>query len=74
MGTLAPVGGLPSSGGDGDKPPRKSNKGTKHKPNYKRDRKGCKTCRRLRIKCDGALPICNNCHRRDRHCEGYDTR
>ncbi|KAI3615160.1 c6 zinc finger protein [Moniliophthora roreri] len=35
---------------------------------HTRSRNGCLTCRKRRIKCDEAAPICNNCHRRELVC------
>ncbi|OGE48831.1 hypothetical protein PENARI_c025G12080 [Penicillium arizonense] len=32
---------------------------------------GCALCRERRIKCDEAVPGCNNCHRYRRSCPGY---
>ncbi|KAL4960124.1 Zn(II)2Cys6 transcription factor [Aspergillus stella-maris] len=32
---------------------------------------GCSRCKRRRIKCDEALPHCNQCTRRDYECPGY---
>jgi len=37
----------------------------------RRTKTGCLTCRRRRIKCDEDRPICLNCIRSRRHCEGY---
>ncbi|KAF5712162.1 zinc finger transcription factor ace1 [Fusarium mundagurra] len=37
----------------------------------KRTKAGCLTCRMRRIKCDEGRPICNNCIKSKRHCEGY---
>ncbi|KAF5585568.1 zinc finger transcription factor ace1 [Fusarium pseudocircinatum] len=37
----------------------------------KRTKTGCLTCRKRRIKCDEGKPICNNCIKSKRHCEGY---
>ncbi|KAJ2996090.1 hypothetical protein NUW58_g1084 [Xylaria curta] len=34
--------------------------------------KGCKTCRRKKIKCDEQKPGCGQCRRGVRECEGYD--
>lgn len=31
-------------------------------------------CRKRRIKCDESKPICNNCIKSKRHCEGYNQR
>ncbi|KAF5268119.1 hypothetical protein FOXYS1_999, partial [Fusarium oxysporum] len=40
----------------------------------KRTKTGCLTCRKRRIKCDEGRPICNNCIKSKRHCEGYNQR
>ncbi|ROT38628.1 hypothetical protein SODALDRAFT_276984 [Sodiomyces alkalinus F11] len=40
----------------------------------KRTKTGCLTCRKRRIKCDESKPICNNCTKSKRHCEGYNQR
>lgn len=40
----------------------------------KRTKTGCLTCRRRRIKCGEERPICNNCTKSKRHCEGYSQR
>ncbi|KAL7919210.1 fungal-specific transcription factor domain-containing protein [Trichoderma austrokoningii] len=40
----------------------------------KRTKTGCLTCRRRRIKCDEGRPICNNCIKSRRDCEGYSQR
>ncbi|EWG41493.1 hypothetical protein FVEG_03599 [Fusarium verticillioides 7600] len=37
----------------------------------KRTKTGCLTCRKRRIKCDEGKPICNNCIKSKRRCEGY---
>ncbi|KAI0973208.1 hypothetical protein F4678DRAFT_20831 [Xylaria arbuscula] len=34
--------------------------------------KGCKTCRRKKIKCDEQRPGCGQCRKSVRQCEGYD--
>ncbi|KAI0099777.1 hypothetical protein GGR51DRAFT_535052 [Nemania sp. FL0031] len=34
--------------------------------------KGCKTCRRKKIKCDEQKPRCGQCRKGVRECEGYD--
>ncbi|KAI0458809.1 hypothetical protein F5B21DRAFT_499877 [Xylaria acuta] len=34
--------------------------------------KGCKTCRRKKIKCDEQKPSCGQCRKGVRECEGYD--
>ncbi|KAF3767679.1 hypothetical protein M406DRAFT_39996 [Cryphonectria parasitica EP155] len=45
------------------------------KPNIrKRTKTGCLTCRKRRIKCDEGKPICNNCIKSKRQCEGYNQR
>ncbi|KAF2761681.1 hypothetical protein EJ05DRAFT_496583 [Pseudovirgaria hyperparasitica] len=47
--------------------------GGRHKKEIKRRTKtGCLTCRKRRIKCDEAHPICNNCRKSKRDCAGYD--
>ncbi|KAL1302073.1 hypothetical protein AAFC00_002513 [Neodothiora populina] len=40
----------------------------------KRTKTGCLTCRKRRIKCDEGKPICKNCYKSRRQCEGYDQR
>ncbi|VTT55264.1 unnamed protein product [Fusarium fujikuroi] len=40
----------------------------------KRTKTGCITCRKRRIKCDEGRPICNNCIKSKRDCEGYNQR
>ncbi|KAL0944266.1 C6 finger domain-containing protein [Colletotrichum truncatum] len=40
----------------------------------KRTKTGCLTCRKRRIKCDEGRPICGNCIKSKRHCEGYNQR
>jgi len=40
----------------------------------KRTKTGCLTCRRRRIKCGEERPICHNCTKSKRHCEGYSQR
>ncbi|KAI9798752.1 MAG: hypothetical protein M1833_004582 [Piccolia ochrophora] len=40
----------------------------------KRTKTGCLTCRRRRIKCGEERPICNNCIKSKRQCEGYNQR
>ncbi|KXJ92289.1 hypothetical protein Micbo1qcDRAFT_162501 [Microdochium bolleyi] len=40
----------------------------------KRTKTGCLTCRQRRIKCDESRPICNNCIKSKRQCEGYNKR
>jgi hypothetical protein len=37
----------------------------------RRVRTGCATCRRRRVKCDEARPICNRCRAANFLCEGY---
>ncbi|KAL3455181.1 hypothetical protein BJX64DRAFT_295301 [Aspergillus heterothallicus] len=36
-----------------------------------RTKTGCLTCRRRRVKCDEAKPLCTRCTRSNRACEGY---
>jgi hypothetical protein len=40
----------------------------------KRTKTGCLTCRKRRIKCGEERPICNNCVKSKRQCEGYFQR
>jgi hypothetical protein len=40
----------------------------------KRTKTGCLTCRKRRIKCGEERPICNNCTKSKRTCEGYNQR
>ncbi|KAL2012557.1 hypothetical protein VTN00DRAFT_82 [Thermoascus crustaceus] len=40
----------------------------------KRTKTGCLTCRKRRIKCGEEKPICNNCIKSKRECEGYTQR
>ena len=40
----------------------------------KRSKTGCLTCRKRRIKCGEEKPICSNCIRSKRLCEGYNQR
>lgn len=44
------------------------------KMSRKRTKTGCLTCRKRRIKCGEERPICNNCIKSKRHCEGYNQR
>ncbi|KAF5536954.1 zinc finger transcription factor ace1 [Fusarium napiforme] len=37
----------------------------------KRKKAGCLTCRKRRIKCDEGRPMCSNCIKSKRRCEGY---
>ncbi|RMZ68865.1 c6 finger domain [Pyrenophora seminiperda CCB06] len=47
--------------------------GGRHKKEIKRRTKtGCLTCRKRRIKCDEAHPMCRNCQKSKRDCLGYD--
>ena len=40
----------------------------------KRTKTGCLTCRKRRIKCGEEHPVCRNCVKSKRHCEGYNQR
>ncbi|KAF2790459.1 hypothetical protein K505DRAFT_364699 [Melanomma pulvis-pyrius CBS 109.77] len=40
----------------------------------KRTKTGCLTCRKRRIKCDERRPVCLNCVKSKRGCEGYNQR
>jgi hypothetical protein len=44
------------------------------KPFRKRTKSGCLTCRKRRIKCSEERPVCKNCIKSKRHCEGYSQR
>ncbi|CAK1363651.1 unnamed protein product [Cercospora beticola] len=46
----------------------------KAKLSRKRTKTGCLTCRKRRIKCGEERPVCNNCVKSKRHCEGYSQR
>ncbi|KAF2279458.1 uncharacterized protein EI97DRAFT_448208 [Westerdykella ornata] len=47
--------------------------GGRNKKEVKRRTKtGCLTCRKRRIKCDEAHPVCRNCQKSKRECAGYD--
>ncbi|KAK4126323.1 fungal transcriptional regulatory-like protein [Parathielavia appendiculata] len=58
------------SHGEGEQPSQPPKKATVRK----RTKTGCLTCRRRRIKCDEGKPICNNCIKSKRECEGYSQR
>ncbi|KAF1974999.1 hypothetical protein BU23DRAFT_85634 [Bimuria novae-zelandiae CBS 107.79] len=60
---------LPPQAGDGGR----MMSGGRHKKEIKRRTKtGCLTCRKRRIKCDEAHPVCRNCQKSKRECMGYD--
>src|ERR1700761_1986558 len=40
----------------------------------KRTKTGCLTCRKRRIKCGEERPVCRNCIKSKRNCEGYNPR
>ena len=46
----------------------------KAKLSRKRTKTGCLTCRKRRIKCGEERPVCRNCVKSKRHCEGYSQR
>lgn len=64
-------------GGSGSDPPRTIGMGTKSTeanvtvstPKSKRVRTGCLTCRERHLKCDEAVPRCQNCQKSDRLCK-----
>ncbi|KAJ5133146.1 Protein of unknown function DUF3468 [Penicillium atrosanguineum] len=58
----------PSPEGDAPKIP-----GSRRVPK-KRTKTGCLTCRKRRIKCGEEKPICSNCVKSKRSCEGYAQR
>jgi len=67
-GTAASVVVDTSARSDADEPTLKTRK------SRKRTKTGCLTCRRRRIKCGEERPICSNCTKSRRHCEGYNPR
>jgi len=56
----------------GTEPDEESTIGTRS--SRKRTKTGCLTCRRRRIKCGEERPICSNCVKSKRQCEGYNRR
>ena len=46
----------------------------KAKLSRKRTKTGCLTCRKRRIKCGEERPVCRNCIKSKRQCEGYNQR
>lgn len=44
------------------------------KNSRRRTKSGCLTCRRRRIKCGEERPVCANCTKSKRHCEGYNIK
>ncbi|GAM88256.1 hypothetical protein ANO11243_062890 [Dothideomycetidae sp. 11243] len=46
----------------------------KNRSSRKRTKTGCLTCRKRRIKCGEERPLCKNCIKSKRHCEGYSQR
>ncbi|KAK4145874.1 fungal transcriptional regulatory-like protein [Dichotomopilus funicola] len=58
------------AGDNKDQPPDASKKAAAKR----RTKTGCLTCRKRRIKCDEGKPICNNCIKSKRDCEGYSQR
>ncbi|CAA20477.3 DNA-binding transcription factor, zf-fungal binuclear cluster type Gsf1 [Schizosaccharomyces pombe] len=48
-----------------------NNSGLVKRQARKRTKTGCLTCRKRRIKCDERKPICYNCIKSKRQCEGY---
>ena len=48
--------------------------GPRRRKSRKRTKTGCLTCRKRRIKCGEERPICQNCVKSKRHCEGYHQR
>ena len=51
-----------------------ANSAVASKLSRKRTKTGCLTCRKRRIKCGEERPICNNCIKSKRPCEGYSQR
>ncbi|KAJ5175954.1 uncharacterized protein N7482_001831 [Penicillium canariense] len=54
-------------------PPAVRQSGSRRNPK-KRTKTGCLTCRKRRIKCGEEKPICSNCIKSKRICEGYAQR
>ncbi|EPX72481.1 transcription factor [Schizosaccharomyces octosporus yFS286] len=52
-------------------PPGVSNSSLVKRQARKRTKTGCLTCRKRRIKCDERKPVCYNCIKSKRQCEGY---
>lgn len=57
-------------------PPEEGAMGSRPDPkrSRRRTKTGCLTCRRRRIKCGEERPICANCIKSKRQCEGYNQR
>ena len=77
---------LPEREGEDDEPPRPEHQFTEpaqESSNVKRTSRGrvkrptktgCLTCRKRHINCNGERPICSNCSKSKRQCEGYNPR
>ncbi|RPA71606.1 hypothetical protein BJ508DRAFT_217872, partial [Ascobolus immersus RN42] len=52
--------------------PKEGESSTASKVSRKRTKTGCLTCRKRRIKCGEQRPICANCIKSKRSCEGYN--
>lgn len=56
---------------DHDSPPTDAS--SKARLSRKRTKTGCLTCRKRRIKCGEEQPVCKNCIKSKRSCEGYNS-
>lgn len=77
MATNKPLGGEFVAEGEGDStllPDLDADAAFKNRSSRKRTKTGCLTCRKRRIKCGEERPICKNCVKSKRHCEGYNQR
>ncbi|KAK5146951.1 hypothetical protein LTR04_000939 [Oleoguttula sp. CCFEE 6159] len=75
MATVAPPSRQNDSSAFKDAPAKDNNRDPEQKKqSRKRTKTGCLTCRKRRIKCGEERPICGNCIKSKRHCEGYNQR
>jgi hypothetical protein len=70
------IGGTGAGGGKGSNAGNASGNpsATASQKLRKRTKTGCLTCRKRRIKCGEERPICSNCIKSKRTCEGYNLR
>ncbi|KAL1959741.1 hypothetical protein VTO42DRAFT_1327 [Malbranchea cinnamomea] len=73
-GSLSKTEESPPGGQKFSAPAAKNDSASKVKPTRKRTKTGCLTCRKRRIKCGEEKPVCNNCIKSRRECEGYGQR
>lgn len=77
MAANKPLGGefvAESEGDSGLLPDLDADAAFKNRSSRKRTKTGCLTCRKRRIKCGEERPVCKNCVKSKRHCEGYNQR